>query len=119
MPPRRKDKAPRGQESGLAVGRSGESPASHPMGQGGLPPPVMSTGENETKRRLKLISTFVRLVPTLFEGGTDPLLADDWFDQVEKHIDALAVENDSVKIMLATYNFTRDAKLWLKMIDAL
>ncbi|XP_059638714.1 uncharacterized protein LOC132280988 [Cornus florida] len=59
----------------------------------------MSAGEDETKRRLKLISTFVRLMPTLFEGGTDSLLADDWFDQVEKHIDALAVENDSLKIL--------------------
>ncbi|XP_059639069.1 uncharacterized protein LOC132281375 [Cornus florida] len=75
----------------------------------------MSVGECETKRRLKLISTFVRLMPVLFEDGTDPLLADDWFDQVEKHIDAL-VENDSVKILLATYNFTRDTKLWWKSV---
>ncbi|XP_059631122.1 uncharacterized protein LOC132274002 [Cornus florida] len=117
MPPRRKDKAPRGQESGPVVGRSGESSAFHPMGQGGLPPLVMSAGEDETKRRLKLISIFVRLMPTLFEGGTDPLLADDWFNPVEKHIDALALENDSVKILLATYNFTRDAKLWWKLVS--
>ncbi|XP_059633047.1 uncharacterized protein LOC132275863 [Cornus florida] len=117
MPPRRKDKAPRSQEIRPAVGLSGESSASHPVGQGGLPQPVMPVGEDETKRRLKLISTFVKLMPTLFKGGTDPLLVDDWFDQVEKHIDALAVENDSVKILLATYNFTRDAKLWWKSVS--
>ncbi|XP_059670619.1 uncharacterized protein LOC132316128 [Cornus florida] len=49
-----------------------------------------------------------------FEGGPDPLVADDWLDEVEKYFRAITVPGDLLKITLATYKFVSNAAVWWK-----
>ncbi|XP_059654277.1 uncharacterized protein LOC132300995 [Cornus florida] len=56
-------------------------------------------------------------MPTLFEGGPDPLVADSFMDRVEKHINAMNLATDKLKIILATYNFIGDAEILWKTIS--
>ncbi|XP_059650496.1 uncharacterized protein LOC132296302 [Cornus florida] len=52
----------------------------------------------------------------MFEGGANPMEADDYMDQVETHLTSMDVTDDHVKIILATYKFSKDAKLWWKSV---
>ncbi|XP_059658590.1 uncharacterized protein LOC132304906 [Cornus florida] len=52
----------------------------------------------------------------MFEGGADPMVADDYMDQVETQLISMDVTDDHLKIMLATYKFSKDAKLWWKSV---
>ncbi|XP_059663993.1 uncharacterized protein LOC132309726 [Cornus florida] len=51
------------------------------------------------------------------EGGPDPLVADSFMDRVEKHINAMNLATDKLKITLATYNFVGDAEIWWKTVS--
>ncbi|XP_059636154.1 uncharacterized protein LOC132278379 [Cornus florida] len=55
-------------------------------------------------------------MPTLFEGGLDPFVADSFIDRVEKHINAMNLATDKLKIILATYNFIGDTEIWWKIV---
>ncbi|XP_059656945.1 uncharacterized protein LOC132303631 [Cornus florida] len=79
------------------------------------PPPPPKT--NELDDTLSHIARFVKLMPTLFEGGPDPLVADSFLDRVEKHINAMNLATDKLKITLATYNFVGDAEIWWKTVS--
>ncbi|XP_059669548.1 uncharacterized protein LOC132314742 [Cornus florida] len=78
------------------------------------PPPPK---KNELDDTLYHITKFVKLMPTLFEGGPNPLVADSFMDRVEKHINAMNLATDKLKITLATYNFVGDAEIWWKTVS--
>ncbi|XP_059658666.1 uncharacterized protein LOC132304992 [Cornus florida] len=52
----------------------------------------------------------------MFEGGADPMAADDYMDQIETHLTSMDVTDDHLKIILATYKFSKGAKLWWKSV---
>ncbi|XP_059669553.1 uncharacterized protein LOC132314747 [Cornus florida] len=52
----------------------------------------------------------------MFEGGANPMVADDYMEQVETQLTSMNVTEDHLKIILATYKFTKDAKFWWKLI---
>ncbi|XP_059639540.1 uncharacterized protein LOC132281895 [Cornus florida] len=56
-------------------------------------------------------------MPTLFEGGPDPLVADSFIDRVEKHINAMNLATDKLKITFATYIFIGDVEIWWKTVS--
>ncbi|XP_059627127.1 exocyst complex component EXO70H1-like [Cornus florida] len=80
-------------------------------------PPPPPPKKNELDDTLYHIAKFVKLMPTLFEGGPDPLVADSFMDRVEKHINAMNLATDKLKITLATYNFVGDAEIWWKTVS--
>ncbi|XP_059635252.1 uncharacterized protein LOC132277406 [Cornus florida] len=53
-----------------------------------------------------------------FEEGPDPLVADDWLEQVEKHFRAITVTNDQLIVTLATYKFIGNAEAWWKTMNS-
>ncbi|XP_059664043.1 uncharacterized protein LOC132309782 [Cornus florida] len=79
------------------------------------PPPPLKT--NELNDTIYHIAKFVKLMPTLFEGGPDPLVADSFMDRVEKHINAMNLATNILKITLAIYNFVGDAEIWWKTVS--
>ncbi|XP_059636028.1 uncharacterized protein LOC132278241 [Cornus florida] len=79
-----------------------------------IPQPVVQVEETPSQKCLKLISGFSKLMPMMFEGGADLMVVDDYIDQVETHLTFMDVTDDYVKIVLATYKFSKDAKLWWK-----
>ncbi|XP_059630527.1 uncharacterized protein LOC132273572 [Cornus florida] len=81
------------------------------------PPPPPPPKTNELDDTLYHIAKFMKLMPTLFEGSPDSLVADSFMDRVEKHINAMNLATDKLKIILATYNFVGDAEIWWKTVS--
>ncbi|XP_059663745.1 uncharacterized protein LOC132309454 [Cornus florida] len=81
------------------------------------PPPPPPPQKNKLDDTLYHIAKFVKLMPTLFKGDPDPLVADSFMDRVEKHINAINLAMDQLKITLATYNFVGDAEIWWKTVS--
>ncbi|XP_059647401.1 uncharacterized protein LOC132293791 [Cornus florida] len=67
-----------------------------------VPQPVVQVEETLAQKRLKIIKGFSQLMPVMFEGGADPMEADDYMDQVETQLTSIDVTNDHLKIILAT-----------------
>ncbi|XP_059627995.1 uncharacterized protein LOC132270807 isoform X2 [Cornus florida] len=81
-----------------------------------VPQPTVRVEETPAQKRLKIIKGFSQLIPVMFEGGADPMVADNYMDQVETQLTSMDVTEDHLKIILATYKFAMDAKVWWKSI---
>ena len=53
-------------------------------------------GQNKLQR-------FMEHHPPAFRGGGDPMVADHWFRQVERVLEAMEITSDVTKIRLATF----------------
>ena len=42
--------------------------------------------------------------PLTFTGGRDPMVADHWFQHIEKILEAMKITSDATKIRLATFH---------------
>ena len=49
--------------------------------------------------------------PTLTRGG-DPMVADHWFMQVEKVLEAMEITSDATRIRLAAFQLEGEAQVW-------
>ena len=49
--------------------------------------------------------------PTFIRGG-DPMVADHWFMQIEKVLEAMEITSDATKIRLVTFQLEGEAKVW-------
>ena len=52
--------------------------------------------------------------PPTFTGGGDPMVADHWFMQVEKVLEAMEVTSDTIRISLAAFQLEGEAQVWWK-----
>ena len=52
--------------------------------------------------------------PLTFTGGGDPMVADHWFMQVEKVLEAMEITSDTTSIRLATFQLESEAQVWWK-----
>ena len=52
--------------------------------------------------------------PPTFTGGGDPLVADHWFMQVEKLLEAMEITSDMTRIRLAAFKLEGEAQVWWK-----
>ena len=52
--------------------------------------------------------------PPTFTGGGDPMVADHWFMQVEKVLEAMEITSDTTRIRLATFQLEGEAQVWWK-----
>ena len=50
--------------------------------------------------------------PSIFTGGGDSMVADHWFLQVEKVLEAMEIASDTVRIRLATFQLEGEAQVW-------
>ena len=69
----------------------------------------MAPKPNETSFTLR---EFCKFNPPVFSGETDPLIAEDWLEQIVQILDGMPVEDHAVRIRLATFQFKGPAKLW-------
>ena len=49
------------------------------------------------------LQRFIAHHPSSFRGGGDPMVADHWFWQVEKVLEAMGITFDAMRIILATF----------------
>ena len=47
-----------------------------------------------------------------FTGGGDPMMANHWFMQVEKVLEAMEITSDTTRIRLATFQLEGEAQVW-------
>ena len=51
--------------------------------------------------------------PPTFTGGGDPMVADHWFMQIEKVLEAMEITSDTTRIRLAAFQLEGEAQVWL------
>ena len=49
--------------------------------------------------------------PLTFTGGGDPMVADHWFMQIEKVLEAMEITSDVTRIRLATFQLEGEAQI--------
>ena len=47
--------------------------------------------------------------PSTFIGGRDPMVADHWFVQIEKVLEAMEITSDATRIRLAAFQLEGEA----------
>ena len=52
--------------------------------------------------------------PPTFTGGGDPSVADHWFVQIEKVLEAMEITSDTTRIKLAAFHLEGEAQVWWK-----
>ena len=50
--------------------------------------------------------------PPTFTGGGDPMVADHWFRQVERVLEAMKITFDATRIRLATFQLEGESQVW-------
>ena len=52
--------------------------------------------------------------PPTFTGGGDPMVADHWFMQIEKVLEAMEIASDMTRIRLVAFQLEGEAQVWWK-----
>ena len=52
--------------------------------------------------------------PPIFTGGGDPMVANHWFKQIEKVLEAMGITSDATRIRLAAFQLEGEAQVWWK-----
>ena len=50
--------------------------------------------------------------PLTFTGGGDPMVADHWFMQIEKVLEAMEITSNATRIRLAAFQLEGEARVW-------
>ena len=52
--------------------------------------------------------------PPTFTGGGDPMVADHWFIQIEKVLEAMEITSDTTRIRIVAFQLGSEAQVWWK-----
>ena len=52
--------------------------------------------------------------PSTFTGGGDLMVADHWFMQIEKVLEAMEITSDATRIRLVVFQLEGEAQVWWK-----
>ena len=52
--------------------------------------------------------------PSTFTGGGGPMVADHWFMQIEKVLEAMEITSNATRIRLAAFQLKGEAQIWWK-----
>ncbi|GFS43664.1 hypothetical protein Acr_00g0086290 [Actinidia rufa] len=63
------------------------------------------------------MKTFLQLRPPTFKGEPDPLVAEDWLEQVTRALDTNLVTEEDLRVMFASYQLQGDALQWWKTME--
>ena len=50
--------------------------------------------------------------PPTFTGGGDPMVADHWFFQIKKVLEAMEITSDTTRVRLAMFQLESEAQIW-------
>ena len=54
--------------------------------------------------------------PRTFTGGRDPVVADHWFQQVERILEAMEITSDATRIKLATFRLECESQILWELV---
>ena len=58
------------------------------------------------------LQRFIAHHPPTFTQGGDPVVADHWFRQVERILEAMEITSDATRIRLATFQLEGESHIW-------
>ena len=61
---------------------------------------------------LSNLQRFIAHHPPTFTWGGDPVVADHWFRQVERILEAMEITSDATRIRLATFRLEGESQIW-------
>ena len=61
---------------------------------------------------LSNLQRFIAHHPSIFTGGGDPVVANHWFQQVEKILEAIEITSNATRIRLATFRLEGESQIW-------
>ena len=64
------------------------------------------------------LQRFMAHHPPAFWGRGDPMIADHWFRQVERVLEAMEITFDVTKIILATFQLKGESHVWWDWVKA-
>ena len=50
--------------------------------------------------------------PPAFKGGGDPMVANHWFQQVERVLEAMEITSNATRIKLAAFQLEGESQIW-------
>ncbi|GFZ13156.1 hypothetical protein Acr_23g0015410 [Actinidia rufa] len=65
-------------------------------------------------RATTAMKAFLQLRPPMFKGEPDPLVAEDWLEQVTRALDTILVTEEDLRVLFASYQLQGDALQWWK-----
>ena len=67
--------------------------------------------------RARLLNNFKKLNPPMFNGDSNPQVAESWYKQIERLLGSMKVQTDQDKIALATIQFEGEDNHWWEMVS--
>ena len=64
------------------------------------------------QRGLSNLQRFKAHHPPTFMGGGDPVVADHWFQQVERVLEAMEINSNVTRIRLAAFQLEGESQVW-------
>ena len=58
------------------------------------------------------LERFMAHQPLAFRGGGDPMVADHWFRQVERILEAIEITSDAMRIRVARFKLEGESQIW-------
>ncbi|XP_028084147.1 uncharacterized protein LOC114285297 [Camellia sinensis] len=80
---------------------------------------ALARNEGDNRRTLKLTKEFLRSNPPEFLGEARSLEAESWLEQITKTLDMLRVEDEGLRVSLATFLLKGDANYWWKYVKGI
>ena len=68
-------------------------------------------------RATKIMKAFLQLCLPTFRGKLDPLVVEDWFEQVTRALDTILVTEEELSVLFASYQLQGDALQWWKTVE--
>ena len=65
----------------------------------------------------RTIKAFLQLRPPTFRGEPDPLVVEDWLEQVIRALDTILVMEEELRVLFASYQLQGDALHWWKTVE--
>ncbi|GFZ02656.1 hypothetical protein Acr_15g0012640 [Actinidia rufa] len=68
-------------------------------------------------RATTAMKAFLQLRPLTFKGEPDPLVAEDWLEQVTRVLDTILVTEKDLRVLFASYQLQGNALQWWKTME--
>ncbi|GFZ17095.1 hypothetical protein Acr_26g0003650 [Actinidia rufa] len=68
-------------------------------------------------RATTAMKAFLQLRPPTFKGESEPLVAEDWLEQVTRALDTILVTEEDLRVLFASYQLQGDALQWWKTME--
>ena len=68
-------------------------------------------------RATTAMKAFLQLCPPTFRGELDPLVVEDWLEQVTRALDTILVTEEELRVLFASYQLQGDALQWWKTME--